>query len=85
MCMSIMSVHYCLADEDYQSINKDVTFSMGSGTVQCMHIPVLNDECVEPATEVFKVSLSSDNANVILQDTEVDVYINNDDSKILCS
>lgn len=45
--------------EDYTSIEKDVRFPVGPSTVECVHIPILNDVCVEDMTEVFSVSISS--------------------------
>ena len=35
-------------------------FLVGSNTVECVHLPILNDVCVEDETEVFSVSISSE-------------------------
>ena len=61
-------------------MNKTVIFYPGYEMLQCVHIPILNDECLEESMEVFNVSLSSRDSNVVVDGTsEVEVYIWDDD------
>ena len=58
-------------------------FAAGFGTVECIHVPILNDVCVEDINETFSVSVSSD-AECVLIDTSasnVQVTITDDDGK----
>ena len=61
-------------------MNKTVVFHPGYERLQCVHIPILNDECLEENMEVFNVSLSSRYSCVVIDSTnEVEVYILDDD------
>ena len=69
-----------IAGEDYVSVNKSLVFYPGLKLTQCVHIPVLNDECLEDDMEVFNVSISSNDDCVMIGGTsEVEVYIRDDD------
>ena len=46
-----------------------------------MHIPILNDECLEEDKEAFNVSISSEIDFVTFGVDEITVYIIDDDSK----
>ena len=73
-----------IAGEDYIAVNKSVIFYPGYEKLQCVHIPILNDECLEESMEVFNVSLSSKDSNVVVDGTsEIEVYIWDDDGMIL--
>ena len=39
---------------------KTLTFAVNLGIVECVHIPILNDVCVEDMNETFSVSISSE-------------------------
>ena len=67
------------AGQDYVPANKTLVFAPGSPTSQCIKIPILTDECLEQ-TESFNVSLSSGQECVRFVDSEVQVYITEDDS-----
>ena len=70
----------CVAGEDYITVNKTVIFYPGYERLQCVHIPILNDECLEESMEIFNVSLSSRDSCVVVDGTsEVEVYITDDD------
>ena len=58
-----------------------MTFGVGLGTVECVHIPILNDICLEDANETFSVSISSDIDCVIVEPStnSVDITIMDDD------
>ena len=72
-----------VAGEDYITVNKTVVFYPGYETLQCVHIPILNDECLEENMEVFNVSLSSRDSCVVVDGTsEVEVYILDDDGTL---
>ena len=61
-------------------MNKSVVFYPGFEVVQCVHIPIFNDECLEDSMEFFNVSISSNDDRVVIGATrEVEVYIRNDD------
>lgn len=73
-----------LAGEDYVAVNKSVFLYPGFGTIQCVHIPILNDECLEDDIESFGVFISaSDDCVVIGATSEVEVYIRDDDGKCI--
>lgn len=66
------------AGEDFVSVNKSLLFGLGFGLIQCVHIPILADECLE-ATENFTVELSVDHIGVGLALEEITVSIVEDD------
>ena len=70
---------YSLGNEDFISIEKNLTYAVGLGTLQCIHIPILNDECLEYKNETFMVTLSSDIDCVLANDSLL-VTIRDDDS-----
>ena len=60
-----------------------MVFPPGFGTVQRIHIPILNDECLEPDLESFFIVLSSNRSHVIVGSmNETEVYIQDDDCKL---
>ena len=63
-------------------VEKNVTFGVGLGTVECVHIPILNDVCLEEMTESFSVSISSDVECVVVEPSasSVEITITDDDS-----
>lgn len=61
--------------EDYSQVEKNLTFAVGLGTVECVYIPILNDECLEDMSEVFTVSISSDTERVIVQPSASSVEV----------
>ena len=67
------------------SVTKNLTFAVGLGVVECVHIPVLNDECLEDTSEAFTVSIMSDNDCVIVDPTSsnVEITITDDDSEFI--
>lgn len=69
--------------EDYIGLNKSLVFSFGFGTVECVHIPILNDECYEDFMQSFNILLSSEQDCVNFDVTEFPVYILDDDCKSL--
>ena len=61
-------------------MNKSVVFYPGFEIVQCVHIPIFNDECLEDSMEAFNVSISSSDDRVVIGAArEVEVYIRDDD------
>ena len=78
---AIVLLFYLTGNEDYISTDKNLTFAFGFGTIQCVHIPIINDECLEEDMEFFNVSISSDMDGVVIGVDEVTVYIIDDDSK----
>ena len=76
-----MLLFYLTGNEDYISTDKNLTFAFEFGTIQCVHIPIINDECLEEDMEFFNVSISSDMDGVVIGVDEVTVYIIDDDSK----
>ena len=67
----------CLSEggEDYESLDKNLTFAVGLGTLECVHIPILNDDCLEE-DEAFSVSISSDAECVSVNPAASNVQIN---------
>ena len=65
------------AGEDYIAVNKTLLLGF-EFTSQCVHIPILTDECLEQ-TESFDVSLSSRDDCFNFTVSEVTVYILEDD------
>ena len=49
---------YSTAGEDYVAVNKYILFSPERSLIECVHIPILNDECLEDE-ECFYVSMLS--------------------------
>ena len=70
-----------LDEEDYSLVEKNVTFGVGLGTVECVHIPILNDVCLEDETESFSVSISSEVECVVVEQaaSSVEITIVDDD------
>jgi hypothetical protein len=68
------------AGEDFVSVQKSLLFSFGIELVQCVHIPILPDDCLEQ-NESFSVSISASHIGVVLNASEVTVYILEDDGK----
>ena len=56
-------------------------FGFGLPTIQCVYIPILNDECVEEELEDFSVKLSSEQDCVIFLNSTVEIIIIDDDSE----
>ena len=73
-----------LDEEDYGLVEKNVTFGVGLGTVECVHIPILNDVCLEDETETFSVSISSEVECVVVEPaaSSVEITIVDDDGTI---
>lgn len=63
-------------------VNKTLVFAPGFGLIQCVHIPILHDDCLE-VTESFDVMLSAEHAGVIFNNSEATVYIREDDGEHL--
>ena len=82
---STYSRMYSAAGEDYVAVDKYILFSPERSLIECVHIPVLNDECVEDK-ECFYVSLSpTDECVEIGENDTARVTIIDDDSKLwLC-
>jgi len=78
-----ISLHASAGGEDYIETEKNVTFGVGLGTVECVHIPILNDICLEDTNETFSVSISSDVDCVLVESSasRVEVTINDDDGQ----
>ncbi len=76
-----MHVFLCADGEDYALTEKNLTFGVGLGTVECVHIPILNDVCLEDMNETFSVSISSDVDCVVVEPSasSVEITINDDD------
>ena len=75
--------HLCAStagNEDYVPVERNLTFATGQ-TVECVNIPILNDICLEEASEDFSVSISSDVECVIIDQvaSSVEVTIIDDD------
>lgn len=69
-----------VAGEDYVSVTKSLLFALGFELIQCVHIPILPDDCLE-VTESFNVSLSADHKGIEFAVQEITVYIMEDDGK----
>ena len=67
--------------KDYTSAQKNLTFAVGLGIVECIYIPVMDDLCLEDANETFTVSISSTAECVITNPsaTEVEITITDND------
>lgn len=69
--------------KDYASVDRNVTFAIGLGTMECVYIPILNDVCLEDVNETFSVSISS-NINCVVIDASssiVEITITDDDGE----
>lgn len=72
--------------EDYVPVtNKSLVFAygFGFGLVQCVHIPILNDECFEDLVQSFNVLLSTTQDCVRLNETNIQVSILDDDGELV--
>lgn len=69
--------------EDYASIEKNLTFGLGFGTLQCIGIPIFNDVRLENELEFFNVSIYSNMDGVLIDEefSEVQVFIEDNDCK----
>ena len=67
---------------DYVSIARDIIFNEDSGLTQTVYIPIVNDECLEN-NETFSVTLSSNMSCVEIMESEVNITIDDDDSKLI--
>ncbi|XP_064390869.1 uncharacterized protein LOC135338715 isoform X3 [Halichondria panicea] len=71
-------------DEDYLSLTATLEWHYDSpSVVQCVSVPIINDECVEEKEEVFTVSLSTEQACVQLGANLTTVTIQDDDVLVL--
>lgn len=60
---------------------KSLLFSLGFDLVQCVHIPILPDDCIE-VMELFDVELSADHIGVQFDVQQITVYILEDDGAL---
>lgn len=83
MCLCIFKASSSPGGEDYVTMEKNLTFAVGLGTVECVDIPILNDDCLEDMSEMFSVSISSAVECVRVEPaaSSVEVTINDDDSE----
>ncbi|XP_064407713.1 uncharacterized protein LOC135352465 [Halichondria panicea] len=71
-------------DEDYLSLTATLEWYYDSpSVVQCVSVPIINDECVEEKEEVFIISLSTEQACVQLGANLTTVTIQDDDVLVL--
>ena len=80
--LALMIGIYFIGREDYVSVEKSLLFSFGFELIQCVHIPILPDDCLEQ-TESFNVSLSADHLGVNFDVDEIVVSILEDDGRCL--
>ena len=66
--------------EDYISVKKMIRFFAGGERTRCVHIPILNDECLE-YEEAFAVELSTTMDCVTIGNNLTAVFIEDDDGK----
>ena len=65
------------------NVTEVIEFYNGGPRVQCVSIPILNDEYLEVDTESFNVTLSSTVDCVIIGNGETQVYIQDDDGQFV--
>ena len=75
-----LATYVSIAGRDYVGVSKTLVFAFGFRVSQCVHIPILTDDCLEE-TESFNVSLSSPQDCVEINVAEISVYIIEDDGK----
>ena len=78
--LALMIGMYFIGGEDYVSFEKPLLFSFGFELTQCVHIPILTDDCLE-LTESFNVTLSADHLGVNFDVNVIVVSILEDDGK----
>ena len=78
--LALMIGMYFVGGEDYVSFEKSLLFSFGFELTQCVHIPILTDDCLE-LTESFNVTLSADHLGVNFDVNVIVVSILEDDGK----
>ena len=78
-----MCTYVSVAGEDYVAIDKAVVFAFGFAIIQCIHIPILSDDCFEDFMQSFNISLSSSHEDVVFDVDEFPVYILDDDRKLV--
>lgn len=63
---------------------RTLTFAINLGILECVHIPILNDGCVEE-TETFSVSITSemDCVTVAPSASRVDITISDEDGELV--
>ncbi len=65
--------------EDYAPVDESVQFAPGFGQIQCVKIPILNDNFLEEDLETFSVAVSSQQSCVVIGRNETEVNIRDDD------
>ena len=78
--LSIKIGFYFVGGKDYVSFEKSLLFSFGFELTQCVHIPILTDDCLE-LTESFNITLSADHLGVNFDVNVIVVSILEDDGK----
>ena len=70
-----------IAGLDYVETVKNVVFTPIFAWIRCVHVPILNDECLEERLESFNVTISSENDCIRFNTSEVQIYIEDNDCK----
>ncbi len=78
-------LYFYAGNIDFTTTTKVVTFAVGLGFGSCVHVPILNDECLEEDTESFNISISSDMPFVEFDVNEISVFIRDDDGEFVIS
>lgn len=66
------------ADEDFVPIETNLIFDEGLDLMQCLYVPILNDECLED-NEYFTITLSSEQDCVLFYNDSFEATIIDDD------
>ena len=67
------------ADDDFFPLETPLVFDEGLDMVQCVYVPILNDECLEYREEYFYITLSSEQDCVRLVNDSIEATIVDDD------
>ena len=71
------------ANEDFKPVDLDLIFNRETSNTQNISIPILNDICLEEDGEDFTVVATSDMDCVDIDEGEVTIMIDDDDSEYL--
>ena len=75
--------YFSSVGEDFDQIWQTLVFDSSTNTTQCVHIPIINDDCVEDEPEEFTATLKSDDDRVSFGTNSATISVFDDDCKCL--
>ena len=81
--MFLSFLFLAVANEDFRPVDVDLIFNQDTSNTQTVSIPILNDVFLEEDGEQFTVVATSDMDCVDIDEAEVTIMIDDDDSEYL--